>query len=281
MQTRRPACVVIKCDVSDLGSDQIVKMSEWPYEDPHVESDDEAFVWLSEQSGGSGLSMRGFVRHVDRRGPLTLTVEIIDRTPLQAFGVKHLKPFRDDTTTILGRLARKLYRSSLNKIAMLAPDEGDFFRHHFASSVGFSPTEDLEDIRRDGSVDATTREALIQARLGQGLFRAALLKKWNGRCSVTACSVPQVLRASHIKPWRLATNVERLNPDNGLLLIAQLDAMFDAGYVTFDDEGILVASTKWPLDEDTYIPSAARLASAPNRVQRAFLDFHRRFVFRG
>lgn len=46
-------------------------------------------------------------------------------------------------------------------------------------------------------IPSTTRDALVQARVGQGSFRAALIKVWDGRCAVTGCAELAVLRASH------------------------------------------------------------------------------------
>jgi hypothetical protein len=64
----------------------------------------------------------------------------------------------------------------------------------------------------------TTRERLIDARLGQGRFRVGVASRWNGRCAVTGCAIPAVIRASHIKPWSECTDRERLNPANGIFL---------------------------------------------------------------
>lgn len=98
--------------------------------------------------------------------------------------------------------------------------------------------EDIAVIaEEDGpSASETERDALLQARIGQGAFRMALMRYW-GSCAVTGISEPAVLRASHIKPWRSSTNQERLDPFNGLLLAAHIDALFDAGLVTFEENG--------------------------------------------
>jgi putative restriction endonuclease len=65
---------------------------------------------------------------------------------------------------------------------------------------------------------------------------------WKGRCAVTGTNVAALLRASHIKPWRVSDNGERLDPENGLLLVANLDAAFDARLVSFRDEGTILSS---------------------------------------
>ena len=85
---------------------------------------------------------------------------------------------------------------------------------------------------------ATEREAMVKQRVGQELFRDALLDLWNGRCAVSALELPELLRASHAKPWADCTSdTERLDPFNGLLLAPHLDVLFDRGYLTFDDHG--------------------------------------------
>jgi hypothetical protein len=82
---------------------------------------------------------------------------------------------------------------------------------------------DLEQIQNDKRIKSeTTRLALVDARRGQGQFRADLERRWNGLCAVTGCGISAMLRASHIKPWSKSSNRDRLNPDNGILLAAHL-----------------------------------------------------------
>lgn len=72
--------------------------------------------------------------------------------------------------------------------------------------------DDLE--RFQGEVEAipdvTEREEVRKARVGQGRFRKTLLELWGSRCAVTGVEIPSVLTAAHIKPWRCASNAERL-----------------------------------------------------------------------
>jgi len=140
--------------------------------------------------------------------------------------------------------------------------------------------DDLRPLLQSKS-DSTVREALISARVGQGPFRAQVLKLWSGKCAVTGASTLDAVRASHIKPWRHADNSERLDPNNGLPLIANLDALFDAGLISFDASGTLHIS---PLidqrDIKTFALEGARLARAPNRETAAYLEFHYSQIFR-
>lgn len=87
----------------------------------------------------------------------------------------------------------------------------------------------------------TERDAIVKARLGQGQFRVDLFAYWRG-CAITDARIPEVLRASHIKPWRDSDNRERLDKFNGLLLTANLDRVFDAGLISFDDHGVIIVS---------------------------------------
>ncbi len=91
---------------------------------------------------------------------------------------------------------------------------------------------------------ATEAEAIIRRRVGQDVFREALMAYWGGRCPITGVSDPELLRASHITPWAEADYAERLDVHNGLLLSALWDAAFDRGLVGFADDGTALASPK-------------------------------------
>lgn len=95
--------------------------------------------------------------------------------------------------------------------------------------------EDLEDIR-NRVANPTERQALIQARIGQGRFRADLTRMWGKGevCALTNIALPQMLIASHILPWRDADDVQRLDPANGVLLAAHADALFDRHLLSFE-----------------------------------------------
>jgi putative restriction endonuclease len=128
----------------------------------------------------------------------------------------------------------------------------------------------------------TEVERLVVQRVGQDLFREGLLELWEGRCAVTGLAVPELLRASHIKPWAdCDTDAERLDVYNGLLLAPQLDAAFDQGFVTVGDDGTVVV-------HETLERAARELLGLdrPLRVRglteshRAYLIWHRKRVFR-
>jgi predicted restriction endonuclease len=61
---------------------------------------------------------------------------------------------------------------------------------------------------------------------------------------VTGIAIPELLRASHIKPWCDCEPKERLDPDNGLLLAVHIDGLFDRGFISFDENGRILISPK-------------------------------------
>lgn len=83
----------------------------------------------------------------------------------------------------------------------------------------------------------TESEAVRRIRIGQDVFRAALLDYWGGTCPLTGIAEAPLLRASHILPWSRCSDAERLDVHNGLLLSALWDAAFDRGLVSFADDG--------------------------------------------
>ncbi|WP_186200443.1 HNH endonuclease [Burkholderia gladioli] len=139
---------------------------------------------------------------------------------------------------------------------------------------------DVDAIRRDGRLLATKRQQLIEARLGQGRFRSDLLRLWGNRCALTGCAFDPLLRASHVKPWRSSDNEERLDPLNGLPLVAHVDALFDRGFITFSDEGHLMVSARLPEDARVLLGTHAALIKPLSDRQRAYLAHHRAEIFR-
>ncbi len=106
-------------------------------------------------------------------------------------------------------------------------------------------------------IGETQRTQLVIARRGQGIYRSnvRLVEK---SCRVTGVTEPQHLVASHIKPWSKSDDLEKLDGYNGLLLSPHIDHLFDKGFISFTDQGAVLASrhlreqvlTKWHLDRN-------------------------------
>ena len=88
----------------------------------------------------------------------------------------------------------------------------------------------------------TERKGLVTSRVGQGWYRDALIKRWNGTCPITGCSQVKILIASHIVGWA-EDESNRLNVDNGILLSPNADALFDKHLISYTDDGDLITSS--------------------------------------
>jgi putative restriction endonuclease len=125
----------------------------------------------------------------------------------------------------------------------------------------------------------TEQEQIVASRLGQGNFRRNLVRLW-GSCSLTGLQNITLLRASHIKPWKVSTNSERLTPYNGLLLIPNYDLLLDKGLITFRDNGSIVISNRL----DSFgrkifrVDESLRLRRTFTE-SREFLEYHQDKVF--
>lgn len=129
-------------------------------------------------------------------------------------------------------------------------------------------------------IGATEKWELVQSRRGQGVYRRNL-ESHETRCRVTGTTNLRHLRASHIKPWRVSTDFEKLDGNNGLLLSPHVDHLFDQGFISFTDAGEFLVSPSadlatlklWQIDPRTQVGQF-------RPEQRLYLAYHRDFVLR-
>ena len=131
------------------------------------------------------------------------------------------------------------------------------------------------------------RTVITTARVGQDFFRKAVLSAYNERCCVTGLSVPSLLVASHIVPWR-HDKANRVNPRNGLLLSSLHDKAFDTGLITVDADMTVRVSNRYALYSDQYFLESiqhyhGREIKLPEKFtpSRDFLSYHREYIFQG
>lgn len=119
-------------------------------------------------------------------------------------------------------------------------------------------------------------------------FKAALVKHWGNKCAVTGMSNRELLVASHIKPWAVSEPKEQISPHNGILLAVPIDKLFDKGFISFNDNGVLIFHKK---SHTRYLSDAAlrcfglsreekpKLVKALHLKQKEFLKYHRSKIF--
>lgn len=138
-----------------------------------------------------------------------------------------------------------------------------------------------ESIKHDLVLTETEKSSIITSRLGQGRFKKNV-QKYEKMCRITKVEKSDHLIASHIKPWRVSNNEERLDGENGLLLTPTIDHLFDRGFISFEDSGRLIVSPvahrqsleKMGIDTKEKV-NVGRFSSG----QRGHLDYHRDSVF--
>lgn len=138
-------------------------------------------------------------------------------------------------------------------------------------------------LAKTASLPKTTEaERVIVARVGQDVFRDALIEYWEGACAVVELNVVSLLRASHSKPWaKCETDAERLDVYNGFLLAPNLDAAFDGGWITFDKDGRVRLSPHLKSEAAKVMGIGAELRL--RRIEaghQPYLAFHRQHVFK-
>ncbi|MBV8741507.1 MAG: HNH endonuclease [Sinobacteraceae bacterium] len=228
-----------------------------------------------------GQTEQGFavpVRLVAFSGALRLTehaarlIAVMPRrnAPLRAGGSLNRDAWLTLMPAPLVATIRELLRGELEQIVSIATAM-------LGSRLGDDAAEAMLQQRSD--LDAALRLELLNARFGQGLFRANVEQVQQG-CRITGLLDRRHVRAVHIKPWARSSDAERLDGHNGVLLSPHLAQLFERGYLSFSDAGALLLSRElnpavlrsWSIDAD-----ACCGTFAPE--QHRYLEFHRREVF--
>lgn len=224
---------------------------------------------LGEADGWAGFgstTVPGTVRlaAIDKQGPWLIALDhvgVIEELgiPITEMPGPGLARYRFDTLSQLYGILPRIYQ--------------------LAASLPDAPFQEFQAKTKE-LPKTTEAERLVVQRIGQDIFRAGLLDYWQSRCPLTGITDTELLRASHIIPWKKCeTDSERLNIHNGLLLSALWDAAFDRGLVTFDDDG-----------KPQFSPSLSDAAKAELRWEdpiplteshRDRLTWHRKNLFKG
>lgn len=129
------------------------------------------------------------------------------------------------------------------------------------------------------------RTVLTTVRVGQNFFRRTILSAYNEQCCITGLSIPALLVASHIIPWR-DDKLNRVNPKNGLCLSALHDKAFDSGLITINnDMTVQISKTRRANNNPFFSESIESYAGKPIRLpekfspDKNFLAYHREYIF--
>lgn len=142
-------------------------------------------------------------------------------------------------------------------------------------------------VRIVAPVGPTERQATVTVRRGQQFFRQAVLNAYELRCCISGINIPELLVASHIKPWKKFPD-HRLDPRNGLCLSSLHDAAFDAGLITLDQKLNVILSKnlrrflpQLSLEQNfvSFEGQSIRLPEKLAEPDPEFIRYHRENVF--
>ena len=133
---------------------------------------------------------------------------------------------------------------------------------------------------KDFKYKKTDKDIISKIRIGQGRFRKILLKTFK-KFPITEIDEKEILVASHIKPWEFSNDEERLNVNNGFILSATIDKLFDKGFITFTEDKKLLISTKLSKENIKRIGISENQIydNLPVKNREKFLNFHYQNIF--
>ena len=117
----------------------------------------------------------------------------------------------------------------------------------------------------------------------QVFFKDCLFNEFKHSCCICNASLPQMLIASHIKPFRdCGYLIEAMDANNGLLLCRNHDYLFDQGYVSFDDSGKIMITSELLDEASTYQldPHFQLDQSHLSESRKLFLNYHRNHIYK-
>ena len=162
-----------------------------------------------------------------------------------------------------------------------------FFLFRPSLSYSFNPyyhpakERQVEEAIEQKRLPEREKEQLVKARIGQGAYRQKLLEE-SSECIITRVNDERILMASHIKPWSVSNDTEKIDHNNGLVLTPTYDKLFDQGFITFEDDGgIVISPYISPLNIKKLNLAQGRKYVFPQTDKRKkYLAYHREHIFK-
>ncbi|MDP3955801.1 MAG: HNH endonuclease [bacterium] len=162
-----------------------------------------------------------------------------------------------------------------------------FFLFRPSLSYSFNPyyhpakERQVEEAIEQKRLTEREKEQLVKARIGQGAYRLKLLEE-SSECIITRVNDERILMASHIKPWSVSNDTEKIDHDNGLVLTPTYDKLFDQGFISFEDDGtILLSPYISPLNvKKMNLAQGRKYSIPPSSGRKNYLAYHREHIFK-
>ncbi|WP_145148504.1 HNH endonuclease [Paenibacillus xylanexedens] len=127
--------------------------------------------------------------------------------------------------------------------------------------------------------EETVREQVVKNRIGQGIFKQRL-RALEEKCKLCGIDNPNLLRASHTKPWSVSDNKERLDQYNGFLLCPAHDILFDKGLISFRDDGFILVSPLLEAHNKILMNVHEEMKVNLLEGHKVYLEYHRERIFK-
>ena len=219
---------------------------------------------ISESSAGKyHAAIVGKLSNLARQEGL-VTDSIFEIFTVYVFNEIYNKLVNIDEFQVFDEIGHKMYSNALKKYKM------------YLSNMDVELQNEVKVIIEDKGTAVTEKVNLICSRVGQGKFRSSLINYWK-ECAVTGYSDVKMTVASHIKPWSVSTNTERLDVYNGLLLIPNIDSAFDLGFISFEETGEIIVSKYFKYHNELGINKHMRISM--DKRHMFYMRYHRNKVF--
>ena len=252
-------------------------------------NDDEYIKWIEENSNG-------FVLNIDQTKDPSKIYKDYPKIHFANCGQLNKRPGRTTKKyfKVCSNSIEELERWSLNtynkeltpcrtckKRGLLVAWYAEIKNLQAASALSLkSDIDELEEclVSETNSAKRTEIETLIKARQGQGSFRQKLLKLYPS-CPLTGLDIEPLLIASHIKPWSVCDDNERLCRFNGLMLAPNIDRLFDNGLITFDTDGTIKISPTIDSENQKRLGISPDMKLKIRPESEKYFEYHRNHVF--
>ena len=220
--------------------------------------------------------------------------EVLGRTP-SSVGLKMANLAHYDPELIARNIKGMSNASKLDK-EIVEEFKGDWEELSYQAQVILSKYKHTDiltlnpELMNERIPEGADIEKETKVRVGQYFFRVSVLTAYGNSCCVTGMKKPDLLIASHIKPWKDSdSRTERTNPSNGLCLNALHDKAFDRGFITLDKDYRIVISKRlldMGMDEKTrdwFFSYDHQQIMLPDKFipGRDFIEYHNDVIFQG
>lgn len=137
-------------------------------------------------------------------------------------------------------------------------------------NIEYSPFQELNKFEK---------ESIVKIRIGQSSFKQNLINLY-GKCCICGLKHPNFLIASHIKPWSMSSDTEKLDKYNGLLLCPHHDSLFDKGYISFDNEGKIMISKNLSKMDKILLNIRDDMFIKMQENNQVYMKWHREHIFK-